>query len=87
MAQSDDVTPASNREFQRESLPEGEARLVIREDDVTVTFEGDEGRVHQRFLEHLAEQMTVEELEATIDEYSIPSSDDGLVPAEEFYDN
>ena len=87
MAQSDDVTPTSNREFRRESLPEGEARLVIREDDVTVTFEGDEEHVHQRFLEHLAEQMTVDELEAAIDEYPMPTGDGGLVPAEEFYDN
>ena len=87
MAQSDDVTPTSNREFRRESLPEGEARLVIREDDVTVTFVGDEERVQQRFLEHLAEQMTVDEMEAAIDEYSMPASDEGLVPAEEFYDN
>lgn len=88
MAQSDDVTIDTDHTFHREALPAGEARLVLREDDVTVTFEGDEERVHQRFLEYVAESfdISVDTLEADINSYPMPTGDDGLVPADEFYE-
>ena len=87
MAQSDDVTTPTDYEFHRETLPEGQARLVLQENKVTVTFEGDEKEVNKRFLEHLAESaLSLEELDAKIAEMSLPRSNEGLVPADEFYE-
>lgn len=87
MAQSDDVTAPSDHEFHRETLPEGEARLVLQEDNVTVTFEGNEEDVNERFREHLAESsdLSIEEWEAEISDLSMPQSEEGVVPADEFY--
>lgn len=88
MAQSDDITTPTDYEFHRETLPEGEARLVLQENNVTVTFEGDEKEVNERFLEHLAEsaKLSLEELEAEIVDIPFPRSEEGVVPAEKFYD-
>lgn len=87
MAQSDDVTTPSDREFHREMLPEGEARLVLQENNVTVTFEGEEDEVNERFLEHLAEssELSLKELEGEISNFSFLRIEEGLVSAEEFY--
>lgn len=86
MAQSDDVTTPTDYEFHRETLPEGEARLVLQENNVTVTFEGDEKAVNERFLEHLAEsvELSPEEIEAKISDMPFPRSDKGVVSADEF---
>lgn len=58
----------------RDDLPEGEAQLVIREDDVTTVIQGNAEKVEQRFKEQRAADldMTVEEYEATIEEYPMP---------------
>jgi hypothetical protein len=60
--------------FNRDDLPEGEAQLVIREDDVTTVIQGDAETVEQRFKDRRAADldMTVEEYEATIKEYPMP---------------
>jgi hypothetical protein len=92
MAQSHDGSVIDDREldasFDRDDLPEGEARLVIHEDGVTTVIQGDAEKVEQRFTEQLADDLdtAVEELDAAVEEYPMPDSDEGLVPAEEFYD-
>lgn len=92
MAQSDDtqltVDGAESRENGEGELPEGEARLVIRESGVTVTVEGDADEVRRRYHEHMATALdtTVEEFTASVDEYSHPEFGEGLVSADEFYD-
>lgn len=60
--------------FDRDDLPEGEARLVIREDDVTTVIQGNAKKVEQRFKEQRATDldMTIEEYEAAIEEYPMP---------------
>jgi len=60
--------------FHPDDLPEGEAQLVIQEDDVTTVIQGDAEKVEQRFKELRAADldMIVEEYEATIDEYPMP---------------
>ena len=78
MAQSHDgsIIDDDNLEasFHRDDLPEGEAQLVIREDDVTTVIQGDAEKVERRFKQQRAADldMTVEEYEATIDEYPMP---------------
>lgn len=92
MAQSHDGSIADDRElgvaFDRDDLPEGEARLVIRENGVTTVIQGDAEKVERRYKQQLADDLdtTVEELDA-IEEYPTPDSDEGVVPAEEFYGN
>ena len=88
MAQSDDVTTPADFEFHRQKLPEGEARLVLQENNVTVTFEGDKEAVNERFLEHLAESsaLSLDELEAEISDIPFQRNEEGLVSAEKFYD-
>ena len=73
--------------FDRNDLPEDEARLVIHEDGVTTVVQGDAEKVEQRFKQHRADDldMSVEELNAAIEEYPMPDSDGGLMPVEEFY--
>jgi len=86
MAQSDDVSP----EIDRERLPEGQSRLIFRGDDVTVTIEGDEEAVEERWQEHLADlfDTTVEEMETAVEELPMPDPEDlEAVPAEEFYED
>jgi hypothetical protein len=77
MAQSHDgsiIDDERDVSFARDDLPEGEARLVIREDDVTTVIQGNAEKVEQRFKEQRADDldMTVEEYEATIEEYPMP---------------
>lgn len=92
MAQSDDTPLSADGDEDREQrdgeLSEGEARLVIRENDVTVTIEGDSQEVRRRYHEHMANALdtTVEELTADVEDYPHPAFGDGLVPADEFYD-
>jgi hypothetical protein len=61
--------------FERDDLPEGGARLVIREADATTVIQGSTGKVEQRFNEQLAadRDMTVEEYEATSEAYLCPT--------------
>lgn len=93
MAQSDDtrltVDGAESREYGEDELPEGEARLVIRENGVTVTIEGDADEVRRRYHEHMANALdtTVDEFTASADEYPHPEFGEGLVSADEFYDD
>lgn len=90
MAQSHDGSIIDDHDldvsFERADLPEGEARLVIHEDDVTTIIQGDRETVNQRLYEQLAEDFntTVEDL-AAVDEYPMPNGDEGIVPADEFY--
>lgn len=92
MAQSDDTQLTADGTESRESgedeLPEGEARLVIRESGVTVTIEGNADEVRQRYHEHMANALdtTVDEFTASADEYPHPEFGEGLVSADEFYD-
>ena len=78
MAQSHDGSIIDDDEldasFDRDDLPEGEARLVIREDDMTTVMQGNAEKVEQRFKEQRAADldMTIEEYEATIKEYPMP---------------
>lgn len=88
MAQSDDVNASGGLEFDREKLPEGHARFVLREENVTVTFEGAAEEVHERFLEHVAESsgISLEELTEEISELTMPKAEEDLIPADEFYE-
>ena len=78
MAQSHDGSIIDDEDldasFHRDDLPEGEAQLVIREDGVTTVIQGDAEKVEQRFKEWRAADldMTVEEYDATIEEYPMP---------------
>lgn len=77
MAQSHDrsiIDDELDTSFDRDDLPEGEARLVIHEDDVTTVIQGNAEKVEQRFKEQRADDldMTVEEYEATIEDYPMP---------------
>jgi len=86
MAQSDDVSP----EVDRERLPKGQSRLIFRGDDVTVTVEGDEEAIEERWQEHLADlfDTTVEEMETAVEELPMPDPKDlEASPAEEFYED
>ena len=67
----DDSLEAS---FHRDDLPQGEAQLVIRGDDVTIVIQGDTEKVERRFEQQRAADLglTVEEYEATIEEYPMP---------------
>ena len=86
MARSDDVTTPTDYEFHRKTLPEGEARLVLQKNNVTVTFEGDEKEVNERFLEHLAEASTLspQEIQAEISDMPFPRNNEELRSADEF---
>lgn len=92
MAQSDDTQLTADGTESRErgegELPEGEARLVIRESGVTVTIEGNADEVRRRYHEHMANALdtTVDEFTASADEYPHPEFGEGLVLADEFYD-
>lgn len=59
--------------FNREDLPEGEARLVIREQAVTTIVQGEASAVERRFTERLADELntTVENL-SRVEEYPMP---------------
>lgn len=89
MAQSQDPTITDDIDIttDRDELPEGQARLVIREDDVTIVIQGPSEKVEQRLWQELADEfgMSVEEMNQQVEEYPMPDSDEGLVPAEEFY--
>ena len=93
MAQSDNtrltVDGAEGREQRKDELPEGEARLIIQENGVTVTIEGDADEVRRRYHEHMANALdtTVDEFTASDDEYPHPEFGEGLVSAEKFYDS
>lgn len=68
--------------FDRDDLPEGQARLVIREDDVTIVIQGDSEKVEQRLYDHLDEEMGPDGEE--IEEYPMPDPlDDEPVDATE----
>lgn len=74
MARSqDDTIGGSEMTFNREDLPEGEARLVIREQAVTTIVQGEASVVERRFTERLADELntTVENL-ARVEEYPMP---------------
>ena len=77
MAQSHDgsiIDDELDASFDRDDLPEGEARIVIHEDDVTTVIQGNAEKVEQRFKEQRAADldMTIEEYEATIEKYPMP---------------
>lgn len=65
--------------FEREDLPKGEARLVIHDDGVTTVIQDDREKVRERFYEEIGRT------DFDPDDYSMPDSDKGLVPAAEFY--
>lgn len=67
--------------FKRDDLPEGEARLVIHDDGVTTVIQGDRAKVRERFHEEIGSTGFEPE------DYPMPDSDEGLVPADEFYGN
>lgn len=71
-----------------DELPKGHARLVLREDDVTHIIQRPSRDVEQRLWLEVADEfgMSVEEM-GNADDYPMPDSDEGLVPAEEFYDS
>lgn len=91
MAQSDDsgLTADEGHEQKGDGLPEGAARLVVCENGVTITVEGDSEAVRRHYREHMANALdtTVEELTGDVDEYPHPEFGEGLVPADEFYDD
>lgn len=88
MAQSRDdmVSNVPNVTFDRNDLPEGEARLVICEKGVTTIIQGDTEEVARRFDEQLTEKLDTSIEDSDIDEYPMPDNDAGLVSADEFYD-
>jgi hypothetical protein len=67
----------------RDDLPKGHARLVTREDGVTIVIQGDAEEVRRQFNEHLDETLGTDG--ETIKEYLHPEFEEGLVSAEEFY--
>jgi mono/diheme cytochrome c family protein len=75
MAQSQDDTISEfpNVTFNRNDLPEGHARLVIREQGVTTVIQGESEKVSRRLDEEMAADLnlSVEELEA-VAEYPMP---------------
>lgn len=70
----------------RDELPKGHARLVLREGGVTHIIQAPEENVEQRLWQEVAGDlgMAVEEL-TDADDYPMPESDEGLVPSDEFY--
>lgn len=76
---NDGSDPTTNRD----DLPEGHAQLVIREDDVTIVIQGPSEDVQERLYDHLDDKLGTDGAE--IEEYPMPDTDEGLVPAEEFY--
>lgn len=61
-----------------DALPPGEARLVIRDEALTITIEGNEDDVQRRYLRELAAitGTPAEESEAAIEEYGFPPIED-----------
>lgn len=61
-----------------DALPPGEARLVIADEGLTITIEGNEDDVRRRYLRELASitDTSVEESEAAIEEYGLPAIED-----------
>jgi hypothetical protein len=61
-----------------DALPPGEARLVIADEHLTITIEGNEDDVRRRYLRELASitDTSVEESEAAIEEYGFPAIED-----------
>jgi hypothetical protein len=61
-----------------DALPPGEARLVIADERLTITIEGNEDDVRRRYLRELASitDTSVEESEAAIEEYGFPAIED-----------
>lgn len=72
-SQDDTISDFPNVSFNRNDLPEGEARLVIREQGVTTIIQGDSDKVSRRLDEEMAEDLnlSVEELQ-TVEEYPMP---------------
>lgn len=72
-SQDDTINDFPNDTFDRNDLPEGEARLVIREQDVTTVIQGESEKVAQRLDEEMAHDLnlTVQELQ-TVEEYPMP---------------
>lgn len=58
----------------RDDLPEEEAQLVVREDDVMTVIQGDAEKIEQRFKQQRATDldMSVDEYDRTIEEYPMP---------------
>jgi hypothetical protein len=84
MAQSDDtINDPIEITTDRDELPEGQARLVIREEGITHVIQGDAEKVEQWFYDHLDEELGTDG--EKIEEYPHPEFGEGLVPAEEFY--
>lgn len=81
---TDDIEITTNLD----ELPEGEARLVLREDDVTTVIQDDAEQVRRRHEQELADAlgMTVEEMKQKTADYPMPDVGEGLVPADEFHD-
>lgn len=75
---NDDIDIATDRD----ELAEGEARLVIREDDVTHIIQGPSEKVEQRLHDHLDETLGTDGEE--IEDYPMPDPlDDEPVDASE----
>lgn len=62
----------------RDNLPEGHARFVIQEGDVTTVIQGDAEKVRQRNEQELADalNMTVGEMKTKADDYPMPKFSD-----------
>ena len=61
-----------------DALPPGEARLVIHDECLTITIEGNEDEVRRRYLRELASitGTSVAESEAAVEEYELPAIED-----------
>ena len=89
MAQSDNpITNDIEITTDPDELPKGEARLVLREDDVTTVIQGDAEKVRRRHEQELADalDMTVEEMKKKADDYPMPDVGEGLEPVDECHD-
>jgi hypothetical protein len=72
-----------------DALPPGEARLVIADERLTITIEGNEDDVRRRYLRELASitDTSVEESEAAIEEYGFPAIEDLIQHDAERFDD
>jgi hypothetical protein len=77
------MTTNESREYDRDDLPKGQTRFVIREEDVTIVIQGDAETVRQRFNDYLDETLGIDR--NTLDDLPHPDPGERLVPAEEFY--
>jgi hypothetical protein len=71
-----------------DELPKGEARLVLRDEDVTTVIQGDAETVEQRLWQEVADDlgMSVEEMKQKTADYPMPDFGEGLVPADEVHE-